>query len=121
MQIQSGSVIRNNILPSATSISDSISPLNDVPALSPITDVGALESVTEYRQAPQQDKPNIEADEGSAEQATTELQLSARLDAKLEYDKNTQATQSAISTYLLHEHAAQRDSISQMVGIDTYV
>ncbi|QYK00046.1 hypothetical protein [Shewanella psychrotolerans] len=120
MQIQSGSVIRNNILPSATTISDSISPLNDVPALSPVTDVGALESVTEYREPSQQDQQTVEADDASAEQVTTELQLNARLDAKLEYDKNTQATQSAISTYLLHEHAAQRDSISQMVGIDTY-
>jgi hypothetical protein len=119
MQIQSGSVVRNSILPSAASISDSIAPLKDSQALSPITVIDALESLDAYRQ-PSFEPQAIEKDDSQVEQQSTELQLSARLDAKLEYDQKTQATQGAIATYLLHEHGAMRDSISQMVGIDTY-
>ena len=54
-----------------------------------------------------------------AEQSTTSLE--DRLNAKLEYDQQTGNSRGAIGQYLLHQHAAQRDAISQMVGIDTYV
>lgn len=47
--------------------------------------------------------------------------LEERLSAKLEYDQQTGGSRGAIGQYLLHQHAAQRDAISQMVGIDTYV
>ncbi|WP_192022788.1 hypothetical protein [Shewanella sp. WPAGA9] len=52
------------------------------------------------------------------------------VDAKLQYDKQThfnasqqqhvQGSEGAIKEYLLNQHAAQREQIQQMVGIDLY-
>ncbi len=47
-------------------------------------------------------------------------ELESRLGAKLEYEQQTQATEGAVAHYLANQHAAQREAIQQMVGIDTY-
>jgi hypothetical protein len=46
--------------------------------------------------------------------------LQLKRDAKLEYDNNTRTQQGAIASYLNTQHAAKRDEIQQMVGIDLY-
>lgn len=47
-------------------------------------------------------------------------ELESRLGAKLEYEQQTQGTEGAVAHYLANQHAAQREAIQQMVGIDTY-
>lgn len=54
-----------------------------------------------------------------SEPMTAEL-LSARLDAKLEYEQALQGSEGAVGEYLANENAAAREEIQQMVGIDTY-
>lgn len=120
MQIQSGHVLRSNTLPSATNISDSIAPLKTAQVLPAIIDVKAIESSDLLRQQGQSGATEVELGNADNADNSSAMQLDARLDAKLEYEQNTQAKQGAISTYLQHEHAAQREAISQMVGIDTY-
>ncbi|MBB1270418.1 hypothetical protein [Shewanella sp. SR44-3] len=46
--------------------------------------------------------------------------MQLKRDAKLEYDNNTRTQQGAIASYLNTQHAAKRDEIQQMVGIDLY-
>jgi hypothetical protein len=46
--------------------------------------------------------------------------MELKRDAKLEYDNNTRTQQGAIASYLNTQHAAKRDEIQQMVGIDLY-
>ncbi|MDF0535308.1 hypothetical protein KDN34_09605 [Shewanella yunxiaonensis] len=46
--------------------------------------------------------------------------VDAKYQAKVEYEQDTSASSSAISTYLLTQYAEQRDSIAQMVGVDVY-
>ncbi|MDN5370052.1 MAG: hypothetical protein PWP74_1360 [Shewanella sp.] len=46
--------------------------------------------------------------------------VDAKYQAKVEYERDTSTSSSAIATYLLTQHAEQRDSISQMVGVDVY-
>ncbi|MCL1073204.1 hypothetical protein [Shewanella dokdonensis] len=46
--------------------------------------------------------------------------LDAKYQAKVEYEQDTSTSSNAISTYLLTQHAEQRDNISQMVGVDVY-
>ena len=53
-------------------------------------------------------------------QSTTPEQLAFRLGAKLEYEQQTQASDGAVAQYLTNQHAAEREAIQQMVGIDTY-
>jgi len=47
-------------------------------------------------------------------------ELESRLGAKLEYEQQTQGGDGAVAHYLANQHAAQREAIQQMVGIDTY-
>ncbi|WP_394202027.1 hypothetical protein [Shewanella waksmanii] len=47
-------------------------------------------------------------------------ELEAKQQAHIEYDQNASSHQGAIGIYLANQHAEQRESISQMVGIDTY-
>ncbi len=54
-----------------------------------------------------------------AEQTTPEP-LESRLGAKLEYERALQGSDGAVAHYLANEHAAAREEIQQMVGIDTY-
>lgn len=120
MQIQSGHALRSNTLPSATNISDSIAPLKATQVLPAIIDVKAIESSDLLRQQGQSVAVEVELENADNADNLSTTQLDARLDAKLEYEQNTQAKLGAITTYLHHEHAAQREAISQMVGIDTY-
>lgn len=53
-------------------------------------------------------------------QSPTPEPLAFRLDAKLEYEQQTQASDGAVAQYLTNQHAAEREAIQQMVGIDTY-
>jgi hypothetical protein len=46
--------------------------------------------------------------------------LQLKRDAKVEYDNQTRTQQGAIASYLNTQHAAKRDEIQQMVGIDLY-
>ncbi|MCH1930640.1 hypothetical protein L9G16_10635 [Shewanella sp. A25] len=46
--------------------------------------------------------------------------LQDRLGAHLEYEQQTQANQGAIARYLQTQHAAKREEIQQMVGVDLY-
>ncbi|MDB2386508.1 hypothetical protein N9W21_04105 [Shewanella sp.] len=46
--------------------------------------------------------------------------LSSRLGAHLEYETSTGGHRGAIAEYLTNQHAAKREVIQQMVGIDTY-
>ncbi|MCC4832906.1 hypothetical protein Q4601_03365 [Shewanella sp. 1_MG-2023] len=58
-----------------------------------------------------------------------ESAIKSAVDAKVQYDQQTsshahqhhsQGSEGAIKEYLLNQHAAQRDQIQQMVGIDLY-
>ncbi|MFB2660008.1 hypothetical protein [Shewanella mangrovisoli] len=46
--------------------------------------------------------------------------LQSRLGAQLEYEQNTRGHQGAIAQYLQTQHAAKREEIQQMVGVDIY-
>lgn len=46
--------------------------------------------------------------------------LDSRLDALLEYEQQVQSHKGAIAQYLLTQHAAKREEIQLMVGIDLY-
>ena len=46
--------------------------------------------------------------------------LQSRLGAQLEYEQSTRGHQGAIAQYLQTQHAAKREEIQQMVGVDIY-
>jgi len=46
--------------------------------------------------------------------------LTSRLGAHVEYENETQGHRGAVAEYLTNQHAAKREEIQQMVGIDTY-
>ncbi|WP_392342612.1 hypothetical protein [uncultured Shewanella sp.] len=46
--------------------------------------------------------------------------LSAKQQARVEYDRETYSQRGAIAQYLSTQHSAKRDEIQQMVGIDLY-
>ncbi|WP_375087938.1 hypothetical protein [Shewanella youngdeokensis] len=46
--------------------------------------------------------------------------LKSRLGAHIEYESDTRGQSGAIAAYLTNQHAAKREEIQQMVGIDTY-
>lgn len=46
--------------------------------------------------------------------------LQSRLGAHLEYEQDTRGHQGAIDQYLQTQHAAKREEIQQMVGVDVY-
>jgi hypothetical protein len=46
--------------------------------------------------------------------------LQSKLGAHLEYEQDTRGHQGAIAQYLQTQHAAKRDEIQQMVGVDIY-
>lgn len=46
--------------------------------------------------------------------------LQSRLGAHVEYESQTGGQRGAVAEYLINQHAAKRDEIQQMVGIDTY-
>ena len=47
--------------------------------------------------------------------------MSAKQQARVEYDRDTNSQRGAIAQYLSTQHSAKRDEIQQMVGIDLYV
>ncbi|ABZ76393.1 conserved hypothetical protein [Shewanella halifaxensis HAW-EB4] len=49
-----------------------------------------------------------------------ELALQSRLGAHVEYENHTGGHRGAVAEYLVNQHAAKREEIKQMVGIDTY-
>ncbi|AQS36461.1 hypothetical protein Sps_01293 [Shewanella psychrophila] len=68
-----------------------------------------------------------DSDESSSKQAmAVDIQspipdpLASRLGAKLQYEQQTQTSEGAVAQYLTNQHAAEREAIQQMVGIDTY-
>ncbi|WP_299806855.1 hypothetical protein [uncultured Shewanella sp.] len=46
--------------------------------------------------------------------------LQSRLGAHVEYENQTSGQRGAVAQYLINQHAAKREEIQQMVGIDTY-
>lgn len=46
--------------------------------------------------------------------------LKSRLGAHIEYENETRGQRGAVAEYLTNQHAAKREEIQQMVGIDTY-
>lgn len=46
--------------------------------------------------------------------------LKSRLGAHVEYESHTGGQRGAVAQYLINQHAAKREEIQQMVGIDTY-
>lgn len=46
--------------------------------------------------------------------------LKSRLGAHIEYENETRGQRGAVAEYLSTQHAAKREEIQQMVGIDTY-
>lgn len=46
--------------------------------------------------------------------------LESRLGAHLEYERDTQGQRGALAEYLSNQHAAKREEIQQMVGVDIY-
>ncbi|WP_281213712.1 hypothetical protein [Shewanella insulae] len=110
-------VSSSNLMPGlssgASAISDAIAPQQEVRAnVIDVMPVGLAAGRDEFDAAAKRSTR-------LAEQNTSSLE--ERLSAKLEYDQQTGSRRGAIGQYLLHQHAAQRDAISQMVGIDTYV
>lgn len=70
-------------------------------------------------------RPVIELDAVSAlilDDTTEESaqNLQSRLGARLEYEQNTRGHHGAIAQYLQTQHAAKREEIQQMVGVDIY-
>ena len=49
-----------------------------------------------------------------------DVTLSAKQQARVEYDRDTTSQRGAIAQYLSTQHSAKRDEIQQMVGIDLY-
>ncbi|EGM69874.1 hypothetical protein [Shewanella sp. HN-41] len=75
--------------------------------------------------APELSRPVIEQDavaalnlDGSSSPSAKNLQ--SRLGAQLEYEQDTRGHQGAIAQYLQTQHAAKREEIQQMVGVDVY-
>ncbi|KIO35660.1 hypothetical protein [Shewanella sp. cp20] len=113
MQVSSSSLMPG-LSSGASAISDAIAPQQGVRAnVIDVTPVGPAAAGRAELDAAAKSSTQL------AEQNTSSLE--DRLNAKLEYDQQTGNSRGAIGQYLLHQHAAQRDAISQMVGIDTYV
>ena len=109
---------------SASAISDAIAAQTRVGTSRPSADVIDVTPVQSSQlSASQTEQRTSLADDPSGQSGSALMarELNDRLSAKLEYDQNTQTSRGAIGQYLMHQHAAQRDAISQMVGIDTYV
>ncbi|QYJ96136.1 hypothetical protein K0J45_11220 [Shewanella alkalitolerans] len=120
-------VSSSNLMPGlssgASAISDAIAPQQDLRTdVIDVTPVGPA--------VPARDEIQVAANASATSDANSDTtglverkqeSLEERLNAKLEYDQQTGGSRGAIGQYLLHQHAAQRDAISQMVGIDTYV
>lgn len=49
-----------------------------------------------------------------------DVTLSAKQQARVEYDRDTNNQRGAIAQYLSTQHSAKREEIQQMVGIDLY-
>ncbi|QYJ92265.1 hypothetical protein [Shewanella spartinae] len=120
-------VLSSNLMPglssAASAISDAIAPQQDLRTnVIDVTPVGPA--------VPARDEIQVAANASATSDANSDAtqlverkqeSLEERLSAKLEYDQQTGGSRGAIGQYLLHQHAAQRDAISQMVGVDTYV
>ncbi|QYJ80901.1 hypothetical protein [Shewanella aegiceratis] len=122
MQVSSSNLIPG-LSSGASAISDAIAPQQDLRTnVIDVTPVGPA--------VPARDEIQVAANASATSDANSDAtqlverkqeSLEERLSAKLEYDQQTGGSRGAIGQYLLHQHAAQRDAISQMVGIDTYV
>ncbi|QYJ91630.1 hypothetical protein [Shewanella halotolerans] len=122
-------VSSSNLMPGlssgASAISDAIAPQQTLRTnVIDVTPVGPAVPARDEIQVAANANTNVASDTtGDATQLVDRKHesLEERLSAKLEYDQQTGGSRGAIGQYLLHQHAAQRDAISQMVGIDTYV
>lgn len=75
--------------------------------------------------APESSRPVIEQDAVAALNldefsSPSAKSLQSRLGAQLEYEQDTRGHQGAIAQYLQTQHAAKREEIQQMVGVDVY-
>ncbi len=121
-------VSSSNLMPGlssgASAISEAIAPQQDLRTnVIDVTPVGPTVPARDNVDLASVDTNATSDATGDATQLVERKQesLEERLSAKLEYDQQTGGSRGAIGQYLLHQHAAQRDAISQMVGIDTYV
>tara|TARA_R110002126_G_scaffold18036_18_gene69574 strand:+ start:2517 stop:2858 length:342 start_codon:yes stop_codon:yes gene_type:complete len=81
----------------------------------PIT--AAIEPIVVNVSASEQQIQGIEAHNMAIVDDST---LSAKQQARVEYDRDTYSQRGAIAQYLSTQHSAKRDEIQQMVGIDLY-
>ncbi len=103
----SSSVASNRaVLPSA--------PIDASTQVSPLTGSKAVQA----RSGIEQDKERQSSQ--STDVIVSEQELESKLDAHVEYDRDTQGHRGAISVYLQTQHAAKREEIQQMVGVDLY-
>lgn len=71
-------------------------------------------------QSPSSEQENSEQHLALEPQLPTPEQVDSRVDAKLQYEQNTQSADGAVAQYLTTQHAEEREAIQQMVGIDLY-
>ncbi|GGB58782.1 hypothetical protein K8B83_14440 [Shewanella inventionis] len=69
--------------------------------------------------------PGVAVAEQQTENSNTlaivdDVTLSAKQQARVEYDRETTSQRGAIAQYLTTQHSAKREEIQQMVGIDLY-
>lgn len=99
--------------------------------IKPNPSIDATQQVERAKRSQGLDSSRIESSGVSRDDAATQLeiqlsqqitpeQLESRLGAKLEYERALQGSDGAVAHYLANEHAAAREEIQQMVGIDTY-
>ncbi|ACA86390.1 conserved hypothetical protein [Shewanella woodyi ATCC 51908] len=108
-----------------------VSGANGSSQVKPNSAIDAAEQIERVKQGQGLEKALIDANSASKDihdtqggvqlfEQTTPEQLSNRLGAKLEYERAIQGSEGAVAHYLANEHAAAREEIQQMVGIDTY-
>ncbi|NRB23309.1 hypothetical protein [Shewanella sp.] len=126
MQIQTN---HYNVLKSGSS---SIAPASiDAITLTPserVESSSRVEQLDKVHASPQREETRERAAEGLSNEPLLASQvqspapdpLASRLGARLEYEQQTQASDGAVAQYLTNQHAAEREAIQQMVGIDTY-
>lgn len=69
----------------------------------------------------QREREQAVVDSGVFQSDTSQdLPIALKQQAKVEYDAESKQSRGAISAYMMTMHAAKRDEIQQMVGIDLY-
>ncbi|QFU22547.1 hypothetical protein FM038_010505 [Shewanella eurypsychrophilus] len=96
---------------------------HNVEAQGPVEGVEKAQNISSNDMANQTDlldKDVLQQGQHSEPQLPTQEQVASRVDAKLQYEKQTQSNDSAVAQYLTTQHAQEREAIQQMVGIDIY-